>query len=85
MCTAAYCICVAVVGITCLVITDNVYFDAKSVQIIIESFNDHLGLLRPLFQLSFFKWLQLALGLGYKLGIKAIQFYMKLHLNPYKT
>ena len=64
MCTAAYCICVAIVGTMCLAITDNVYFDAKSVQIIIKPFNDHLGLLRPLFQPSFFKWLQLASALG---------------------
>ena len=67
MCTAAYCICVAIVGIMCLVIIDNVSFGAKSVQIIIKPFNDHLGLLRPLFQPSFFKWLQLALALGYNL------------------
>ena len=50
MCTTAYCICVAIVGTMCLVITDNVQFDAKSVQIITKSFNDHLGLLRPLFK-----------------------------------
>ena len=85
MCTAADCVCVAIVGTMCLVITDNVYFDAKSVQIIIKLFNDHLGLLRPLFQPSFFKWLQLVRALGYKLVIKALRFYMKLYLNPYKT
>ena len=49
MCTGAYCICVAIVGTMCLAITDNVYFDAKSVQIIIKPFNDHLGYLDPYF------------------------------------
>ena len=38
MCTtAAYCICVAIVGTMYLVITDNVQFDAKFVQIIIKT------------------------------------------------